>query len=868
MLMIVEHPPFLAQRSYQLRLKFSEIQNSAHGVNEMALVFVDQISAETYHEARNQQVKLFENAPLSNGGSAQLEDDKGGNVATGNGNLFIGYGWDIDVHSAQETLDAFTTAGLPLTQAQHDALVAYKSGNLSRANFATAWADVSYSEAQATDLLNVAFSTFEAALSAELGIHDLPFSSERAAIASQLYNMGINGAPTEMRLLKAIPFSNLGAYQQRTEIWWEIAYNSNGDVSRGLQNRRLAEADTFDLYTNDGAPRDTQEAIHAYQFLALKNENGEEDDRMADYLEARGYTVENAQAVVAGHYMPAFTWLVEQFGGGHDFNDYRQVVVGEANHDSVISQNSEIEFFNTIIFAGNGDDRVVWSPGQDFLNGGSDNNGDAFDMTGVNVSITVSFAAEEFEGTQDALFIATPLESAWQSLFTDFEKILVSEAVLIVPDEETLQWLSQESISFFDTNGGGALDFGLLQSEIEIDFASGEVALGSSDDFVVVVGFMQAMGGQADDTITGDSNANILRGNAGADELRGNGGDDVIFFDAEDTVVDGGEGRDVGVFQGEGALDIDLSAHGLEVLIAGNGADNVTLGGAGPQMVAGGAGDDVIVVEYGLAQGPKVVWGGGGADKIQMQFVYPEDGIYDGNPFQLGVLALDVAGLTEGNFANLSLSDLGLEDIDLTKIDVIVLNPESNDKILNNGLALAPVMPEVDPTPPPEPEPDSHGFVSTIENLVSDVPLETYVEGQSAYLGRWLQIQSVAATTFEQTGGTTEYTGEFLFDWLETPPENSGWQIVDSEYLELAAGSVPDGTALYKITGHNDGYIFELTVYGNIGFGKIETAEFYDFGRFFIAGAKVSDENFLGGSSINVTYNGPNASWWDGGLIS
>jgi GH24 family phage-related lysozyme (muramidase) len=382
----------------------------------MALVFVDVISEATYRELRNEQVKIFENRPLSLGNVNTT-------VSTDSiGNLFIGYGWDLDVNSAQDTLDAFDAAGLALSADERTALINYKDGSLSQAGFQQAWENVSYTEAEATALLNVAFETREVQLSDRLGVHDLPFSAERAAIASQIYNIGANGIPTEISLLRSTAFSDLGAYQQRAEIWWEIAYHSNYDNSRGIQVRRMIEADMFSLYTDDDDPRDIKEALHGYQFLDRKG--GENAEVFKDYLTGNGVSTSQADEYIRGHYDPAFMFLVERFGGGVAFEDYRQVIVDQPDMSATLIQNTEVEIDNTIIFAMNGDDTVQWSLGRDFLNGGEDEVGDIFDLALMSGNTFIEYVVEEVEGSLDALFIALAESGTWQSLFTDGDIIL------------------------------------------------------------------------------------------------------------------------------------------------------------------------------------------------------------------------------------------------------------------------------------------------------------------------------------------------------------------------------------------------------------------------------------------------------------
>jgi hypothetical protein len=83
----------------------------------MGLVFVDPISETAYITLRNSEVKRFENEPLTLGGTmAELQIDS-------RGNFVIGYGWDLDVNSAQDTLDAFDAAGLALSADERTALI-------------------------------------------------------------------------------------------------------------------------------------------------------------------------------------------------------------------------------------------------------------------------------------------------------------------------------------------------------------------------------------------------------------------------------------------------------------------------------------------------------------------------------------------------------------------------------------------------------------------------------------------------------------------------------------------------------------------------------------------------------------------------
>lgn len=232
----------------------------------MTIAFVEPIDEDTYQALRNEQVKMAENSGLMTGGAhrGEILDDSTNRVATasGTGNLAIGYGWDIKANGSQALLNAFAQIGISLNADQQATLIGYATNDratvptVSRADFLAAWAGFSLSEAQATELLNIAFETREAAISEILGIHDLPFSEERAAIMSQYYNMQNHFPDAEIRNLKETSFDAIAAYDSRAEVWWNIVYQSNGGSSAGVQSRRIAEGNLFGLFTDDGAPRE------------------------------------------------------------------------------------------------------------------------------------------------------------------------------------------------------------------------------------------------------------------------------------------------------------------------------------------------------------------------------------------------------------------------------------------------------------------------------------------------------------------------------------------------------------------------------------------------------------------------------------
>jgi len=113
---------------------------------------------------------------------------------------------------------------------------------------------------------------------------------------------------------------------------------------------------------------------------------------------------------------------------------------------------------------------------------------------------------------------------------------------------------SGDTLDFSDITGGQGVYVTFDDHEFTLVNDSSDSA-GS----LRVDGVENAVGTNFTDTITGNSANNILYGGGGADSLSGGAGDDILIFDAEDTLVDGGAGRDVGIVTGEAGVTVDLA---------------------------------------------------------------------------------------------------------------------------------------------------------------------------------------------------------------------------------------------------------------------------------------------------------------------
>ncbi len=239
----------------------------------------------SYENDRNANIKEKENSELfKKGTNLDAHDDKATSVA-------IGYGYDLiqNVNRLQTDLAPYIAAVQPNTtiaaalQNVRNLIDSFKNNtfdpNLSNddrrrtelANEINQHITLS-TETNATALLNTKVQTYETALTAALGTHDLPQSKERAALISLVYNLtnASSGA-----INATIPSTiNAIANDNRAEAWYEIRYNSNAGQSRaevgsGIANRRVTESNMFGLYSNDSANLTLDEAKNIARMYTL-----------------------------------------------------------------------------------------------------------------------------------------------------------------------------------------------------------------------------------------------------------------------------------------------------------------------------------------------------------------------------------------------------------------------------------------------------------------------------------------------------------------------------------------------------------------------------------------------------------------------
>jgi Ca2+-binding RTX toxin-like protein len=159
-------------------------------------------------------------------------------------------------------------------------------------------------------------------------------------------------------------------------------------------------------------------------------------------------------------------------------------------------------------------------------------------------------------------------------------------------------------------NGFDTLFLAQATGPVSIDFAAGRVSAAGigTDTFSNIENILLGAG---NDIATGANGDDVFDGGAGNDTIDGGSGNDMLSGGVGDDVVKAGSGDDV-IDGGEGADEID-GGSGDDMIVAGTGDDAVK-GGSGDDRIEGGAGDDTI--DGGSGQDAFVFAAGFGHDTI------------------------------------------------------------------------------------------------------------------------------------------------------------------------------------------------------------------------------------------------------------
>ena len=147
---------------------------------------------------------------------------------------------------------------------------------------------------------------------------------------------------------------------------------------------------------------------------------------------------------------------------------------------------------------------------------------------------------------------------------------------------------SATSLTIFNDTANHTLN--LTQAKVQVAIGnSGKDTLYSTDNKNVFLS-----GGAGNDTLTGNNGNDWLVGDDGADQLIGGAGNDILYIDAEDTLINGGEGQDIAIVTTATGITLNLGTSNLEMVLGNDGNDTFSHSGTYSVVIDSGKGNDQI----------------------------------------------------------------------------------------------------------------------------------------------------------------------------------------------------------------------------------------------------------------------------------
>jgi Ca2+-binding RTX toxin-like protein len=344
-------------------------------------------------------------------------------------------------------------------------------------------------------------------------------------------------------------------------------------------------------------------------------------------------------------------------GSGHD-----DVLTGDANANLIEGNDG-----NDTLFGGGGADTLFGGAGNDVLNAGASGPGQfvlldgglgndtlnangnpmagaAYDdaMSAVNVNLSLDGIAQNTGGA--GIDTLNGIHVLAGSSFNDTLTGSAGADVLYGADGDDLVSGGAGDDTIYgslgsDTIDGGSgtnwfnassADFGIV---LNLSLTTAQSENGGAVH-VTLKNIRDVVGTDHDDSLTGDSTANVLLGGAGNDSLYGGAGNDTLGGGAGDDSMDGGAGiNTANNNDATHALTISLSIAGpqntgegldtyvnIQNLVGGAFNDALT-GDGNANVLTGNAGDDTLMGLGGAdtllgSQGDDVLYGGAGNDSL------------------------------------------------------------------------------------------------------------------------------------------------------------------------------------------------------------------------------------------------------------
>jgi Ca2+-binding RTX toxin-like protein len=272
-------------------------------------------------------------------------------------------------------------------------------------------------------------------------------------------------------------------------------------------------------------------------------------------------------------------------GGGND------VIEGGAESD--------------ILYGDAGDDIIRPGLGSDIVHGGAGN--DTVDYSDAPGAVSINLATTfQSGGTSDSDMIYSDVENVTGSAFGD---TLSGNGGANVMDggagADAMAGGGGNDIYIVDNAGDSVTELA-NQGVDEVRTSLANYTLGANVEKLTGLGTV-------DQSLTGNSAANVIDGGAGADAMSGGAGDDIyVVDDAGDSVIElASEGVDevrtaLGVYAlgnnvekltGTSALGQSLTGNTQDNVLAAGSGDDILNGGAGADSMSGGLGNDLYFVD-------------------------------------------------------------------------------------------------------------------------------------------------------------------------------------------------------------------------------------------------------------------------------
>ena len=214
-----------------------------------------------------------------------------------------------------------------------------------------------------------------------------------------------------------------------------------------------------------------------------------------------------------------------------------------------------------------------------------------FEPTAFGITGEAPYLENESEENTDWTMMSyTDGDSVYSANFSPFDiaalQYIYGVAAEANADDSTYLFNDSQGVFVYDGQGEDVIDASSAQSEATIYLTEGDWSfIGEKSDLItganqLTINFNTeiegAIGGDFNDTLTGNLLDNNLQGGGGNDSLKGLGGNDSIVGDLGDDYIDGGEGQDTAIFDGQWqnySIGLSDTTNTIRVMSSHEGAD-------------------------------------------------------------------------------------------------------------------------------------------------------------------------------------------------------------------------------------------------------------------------------------------------------